>query len=1324
MAQVRPPVIEIPLRWAIATPLVVLAVGAVSLLTFSTRNLIADLAIIVAALGCGLWMAQALALRLRWLSQASQALAQGRLDQRLPTNSPIAELNTLARSFNQMANQLQLSFQQTHQDLATSEKKFATVFRNSPDPMAIASFPDGRLLEVNDSLLAFFGRDRHEIIGRTSLNLNLWANPEDRQTYINALQQQGHIRNQEVPLRTQSGQVKTALLSAEVCALDGQDCVIVIHRDISDRKQAEAQLRQTEKWLQQYSQVSPSMIYTLVEAPGPQGKRVWFEYLSSAVEGIGEITVEQVMQDPSTVMDLIHPDDRAGYLAADAESEDHLSPFSYQFRIITPSGQIKWVHAHSQPECRPNGEVAWHGVVVDIDNYKQADAALRQSEARFRQLAETVQEGFFVYETDLQAYSYVNPVYEALFGPTPAFAHRPPDHWLERLHPEDRPRITQALKAKYQGYHFDQEYRLLHPEQGLRYLRSQAFPIFDVDGHIIRYVGNVEDITARRRAEATLRESEERFQQVANYINQLFFVRCAQSGQYLYISPGYEKIWGRSCQSLYDNPESWLDPIHPEDRPMVLASLQEQEISHGAHREYRIFRPDGTIRWVSAEIFLSLDEAGQPLQFIGFADDVTERKRLEDSLRAQAEEERLLADITQTIRQSLNLDDILATTVKAVQQTLQADRTLIFRLTAEGVGQVIQEAVNPAYPVTTTTQWEDEHFPEACYEHYCQGHPRIVPDVALDPWADCLVDFMTQIGVKSKVVAPIVQIQESGASRVWGLLIVHACADYRQWQGSEAQLLQRIANQLAIAIYQASLYQQLQAELAERKQAEARLQEQETLLRAVGDNLPKGFVYQFIHEPGKGFNFSYISAGIEQVVGLTPEVVVNDFNALLDLIIEEDRVRLQALNQESLDNLSQFEMEMRKRTTWGEIQWSTVRSIPRRLEDGRTIWYGVELDITRMKQAEAALKASEQLFRSAFDDAPIGVSIVSVEGRFLRANSRYCSLLGYSEAELLGRHFAEVTHPPDIEAELAIFQQMLAGDIDTFEVKKHYVTKQGERIPVVVNASLIDDDQGQPLYVVGHVQDIRDRLQVERLKDEFISIVSHELRTPITSIEGALALLGAGIYDRNPEKSNAMLRIAINNSKRLVRLVDDILSFERLESGQVQLPIEPWPLTDVLHQAVEVVQPLADQFAVRLQVTICQAVVLVAPDAIVQALTNLLSNAIKFSEPGDTVWLTAAITATGLHLPVPHAHAPHVLISVKDQGRGIPADKLDTIFEQFHQVDVSDARKKGGTGLGLAICKRIVQQHQGHVWVDSLLGEGSTFYMTLPIVEHLDDAND
>jgi signal transduction histidine kinase len=223
------------------------------------------------------------------------------------------------------------------------------------------------------------------------------------------------------------------------------------------------------------------------------------------------------------------------------------------------------------------------------------------------------------------------------------------------------------------------------------------------------------------------------------------------------------------------------------------------------------------------------------------------------------------------------------------------------------------------------------------------------------------------------------------------------------------------------------------------------------------------------------------------------------------------------------------------------------------------------------------------------------------------------------------------------------------------------------------------------------------------MKQEFISIVSHELRTPLASIRGSLGLLAAGVLTNKPETAQQMLQIAASDTERLVRLVNDILDLERLESNKVEL-IKQWcDAAALMRQSVETLQPLAEENQIALSFSSPEIQIWAERDRIVQTLVNLLSNAIKFSPPNSTVTLSAS------------SLADRVLFQVKDQGRGIPADKLETIFGRFQQVDASDSRQKGGTGLGLAICSSIVQQHGGRIWVESELGKGSTFYFTLPL---------
>ncbi len=237
-------------------------------------------------------------------------------------------------------------------------------------------------------------------------------------------------------------------------------------------------------------------------------------------------------------------------------------------------------------------------------------------------------------------------------------------------------------------------------------------------------------------------------------------------------------------------------------------------------------------------------------------------------------------------------------------------------------------------------------------------------------------------------------------------------------------------------------------------------------------------------------------------------------------------------------------------------------------------------------------------------------------------------------------------------------------------------------------------------------QALHRRSHLDTIKDEFISTVSHELRTPLTSIRGALGILSAGDMGTVDAKSQNLLRIAVTNTDRLIRLINEILDLERMESGRAQLQFRRCVVGDLALQAAETMTSMADAAHVRIELTttlIGDPIVFDGDaDRILQVLTNLLSNAIKFSPPHSTIAVDAVPTETSL------------LITVSDEGRGIPTDKLDAVFGRFHQVESSDARQKGGTGLGLAICRTIVQQHRGHIWATPNPTAGVTFSVELP----------
>ena len=228
--------------------------------------------------------------------------------------------------------------------------------------------------------------------------------------------------------------------------------------------------------------------------------------------------------------------------------------------------------------------------------------------------------------------------------------------------------------------------------------------------------------------------------------------------------------------------------------------------------------------------------------------------------------------------------------------------------------------------------------------------------------------------------------------------------------------------------------------------------------------------------------------------------------------------------------------------------------------------------------------------------------------------------------------------------------------------------------------------------------------ELDRMKDEFVSIVSHELRTPLTAIRGSLQLLLGDPQAVADDGNRQLLETALRSCERLVRIVNDILDISRIEAGQLTLRRAPLAVSDIVQQSVESVQQIARQAGVHVASTVARDLPSVMGDAdrLTQALVNLLSNAVKFAPAHSTVTIDARDDGAS------------VVVSVRDQGRGIAPDDAARLFQKFQQLDSSGSRRVGGTGLGLVITKAIVEEHGGRVWVESGVGRGSTFSMALP----------
>ena len=375
---------------------------------------------------------------------------------------------------------------------------------------------------------------------------------------------------------------------------------------------------------------------------------------------------------------------------------------------------------------------------------------------------------------------------------------------------------------------------------------------------------------------------------------------------------------------------------------------------------------------------------------------------------------------------------------------------------------------------------------------------------------------------------------------------------------------------------------------------------------------------------------------------------------------------------------------------------------------------GFGVDISEQVRAEGRLRTLTRQSDSILESVGDGIYGIDLDGKVTVVNSAAAQMLGYKQEEMLGRNMHQLIHhtradgTPYASADSPIRKSLT--NFATVRISNEiFWRKDGTSFPVEYVARPQVDSQSpdtnglKALGVVVAFTDTTERRALDRMKDEFISTVSHELRTPLTSLRGALGLLAGGALTNRPEKTQQMLEIAISNSDRLVRLVNDIFDLERISSGKTELHSTMCSAEDLLRRAAGVQQTRSPRPNIRIFFAAHGVNVWADPDRILQTLNNLISNAIKFSPEGSEIHLTAR-----------NIDENEALIEVRDQGRGIPADKLEHIFDRFQQGDASDSRAMGGTGLGLAICRSIVNQHGGRIWATSTPDQGTIFYFTLP----------
>ena len=361
----------------------------------------------------------------------------------------------------------------------------------------------------------------------------------------------------------------------------------------------------------------------------------------------------------------------------------------------------------------------------------------------------------------------------------------------------------------------------------------------------------------------------------------------------------------------------------------------------------------------------------------------------------------------------------------------------------------------------------------------------------------------------------------------------------------------------------------------------------------------------------------------------------------------------------------------------------------------------VDARTKNLQEAKEKAEAAEELFSKAYHSSPALFTISSPkDARHIDVNDAWSLITGYSREEAYQKTGLELGIWVNPEDRVDFIEQIKnKGIVRNYETV--FRTKFGVEKDMLLSGEFISYRGEDCLLLVG--QDITERKEIDRMKQEFISIASHELRTPLTSLKGALDLMHSGVVGQIPEAMAPMLEIAHKNSERLRRLIDDILSMEKLDAGKMEFSMQPLPVASLIDQAISEHAGYGTEYGVSFVINgeVPNVAILGDEDRLMQVFSNLMSNAAKFSSKGTIVWLSA------------REREQDVRISITDKGPGIPKEFQEKIFEKFSQANNSDSGHQNGTGLGLSIAKAVVERHGGNLGFQTETDVGTTFYFDL-----------
>jgi two-component system cell cycle sensor histidine kinase/response regulator CckA len=1262
--------------------------------------------------------------------------------------------------------------------LCDVEERFSKAFRANPDAMTISRMSDGMLFEVNDMWEKTLGYSRAESVGISSVTLGIWSDPAMRQKAVKQLQETGSLRNFETDIRRKTGEVRQVSLSSERLDIGGEQCLLTIIQDITERKHAEEALRQSEERFRLASESSNDLIYEW----DLKDRIDWFGKINKLLG----YAPDELPGTFEAWANSVHPDDRGRVEAAIKNHLEKNESYNIEYRVKKKDGTYNYWWARGTAIRDEKGNPSrWLGAVTDITERRLVEDALRESEKRYRQVVENATE--IIYSLDTNGnFTYSNPAGLRACGFSLEELRQ--YNYLDLILPEHQKRLKETyIKQFYERQPTTYvEFPFSSKSGKVVWFGQNAFLVIE-EGKVVGFHVIARDITERKQAEEALRRVEENFRRSLD--DSPLGVRIVTTeGETIYANRAILGIYG------YDSIEELrTTPVKKRYTPESYAEFnirkekRQRDEYYPSEYEISILRKNGEIRHL--QVFHKEVLWNGRKQFQTIYQDITERKWAEQALFDSEQRYRNLVENAPDAIFTLAPDgtitslnpafetitgwsqsewlhkqfppilhpDDLSRGLEFFQRIMKGEEIAAFELrvlrkpsdymvaeftvtpqTQNGsvigvlgiarditernrVEEALQESENRFRQIVENTEeWIWEVDPEGLYTYASPIVEKILgykPEEVVEKMH--FYDLFPPEVKEEFKKAALGAFARRESFKKFVNPNIHKLGHRVILETSGVPILNAKGDLLG--------YRGADIDITERKHTEEALRQSEKRFRELYDNAPVGYF-----EYDSQGRIASVNRTELEMLGYTFEEMIGQ--PVWKFIVEKEEARQQILAKlaGTIPPARGFERTYRRKdgTTFPAIvEDRLILDLEGKIKGIRATIQ----NITERKRTEEALRASEKRFRELFDEAPVGYHEIDKEGKITRVNRKELDMLGYTAEEMLGQYVSEfITEEISPQA----VKRKLAGTLPiAATIERTYLRKDGTTIPALLEETLIKDSGGRIIGIRTTIQDITEHKRAERematLQDQLRQSqkmeaigqlaggIAHDFNNLLTVIKGYSQLSLTEMKEEDPLREN--VEEIKKSAERAADLTHQLLAFSRRQIMEMKV----LDLNDLLRNLDKMLRRVIGE-DIELANLLAEDLgrVKVDPGQIEQIIMNLAVNARDAMPKGGKLTIETANVELDEEYARNHVAVKtggYVMLAVSDTGVGMTPEVRDRVFEPFFT-----AKEEGkGTGLGLSTVYGIVKQSGGTIWVYSELGKGTTFKIYFPRVdEPLDEISE